>query len=79
MTEGRSPKEIAVERLLADPGLVQRRLDRDLAEVAALGRSGVRVAGANRTTLVRALRSQASPCERAPWCRTGYRRTAAVP
>lgn len=38
-----TPEETAAARLLADPRLVQRRLDRDLAAMAALGRTGVRV------------------------------------
>lgn len=64
MPEERSPEEIAMERLLADPGLMQRRLDRDLTEVAELGRSGVRVnPGADGATLVEALRSQAEQLE----------------
>lgn len=43
MSSEPTPEEIAAARLLADPGLVQRRLDRDLAAVAALGRAGVQV------------------------------------
>jgi hypothetical protein len=55
-----SPEEIAAARLLADPGLVQRRLDQDLAAIAALGRAGVRVeTGADPSTVRETLRAHA--------------------
>lgn len=64
MPEERTPEEIAMERLLADPGLVQRRLDGDLGQVAALGRSGIRVdPGLDDATLVEILRSEAEQLE----------------
>ncbi|GHC83803.1 hypothetical protein GCM10007079_25230 [Nocardiopsis terrae] len=53
-----------MDRLLADPGLVQRRLEQDLSEVAALGRSGVRAdPGSERSRLVETLHSEAHNLE----------------
>ena len=43
MTDGHGSEEIAAERLLADPQGLRDQLAADLAEVAALGRTGVRV------------------------------------
>ncbi|MDT0331744.1 hypothetical protein [Nocardiopsis lambiniae] len=60
MSIERTPEEIAAARLLADSGLVQRRLNRDLAEVAELGRNGVRLNPRETSpTLIEALRSTA--------------------
>lgn len=41
--DGEDPAARFAEAVLADPGIIQRRLDADLAEVAALDRGGVRV------------------------------------
>jgi hypothetical protein len=55
MTDGSEAEQIAAERLLADPGLVRDRLAADLAELAAMGRTGVPVgAGADVVGVVRA-------------------------
>lgn len=43
MTHEPSAEEVAAARLLAAPEFVQRRLEHDLATIAALGRAGVRV------------------------------------
>ncbi|MDN3358849.1 hypothetical protein [Actinomadura sp. DC4] len=43
MSDGPEPERIAAERLLADPGLIRDRLAADLAEITAMGRTGVRV------------------------------------
>ncbi len=43
MTHEPSPEEAAAARLIADPGLVQRRLSADLQAVAALNRGHVRL------------------------------------
>ncbi|MFE6385666.1 MULTISPECIES: hypothetical protein [Nocardiopsis] len=60
MPSDRTPGEISAERLLADPGLVRRSLDRDLAAIAALGRAGVRVEpGAAPSAVRETLRARA--------------------
>jgi hypothetical protein len=54
MTDGREAEQIAAERLLADPGIVRDQLAADLAEIAAMGRTGVTVApGADAVGVLR--------------------------
>ena len=58
--EPSDPAEEFVAAVLADPGIIQRRLDADLAAVAALGRGEVRVdPGAAAEALVLAIRESA--------------------
>lgn len=60
MNENPTPQEKAAERLAADPGLVQRRLEADLAEAARVERTGIRLSpGLSRNGLVDALRASA--------------------
>ncbi|MEU0490505.1 hypothetical protein ABZ249_14855 [Nocardiopsis sp. NPDC006139] len=64
MKNDHTPEELAAARLLTDPDLIQRRLNRDLAEVRRLGRNGVRLDSRQPfPILVEALRSAANDLE----------------